>query len=74
MAHWSTVRRTVTLLVLLMAASEIFACRLISPDSCVFSALSVANNQTVLKPFVCQPMRGPFKWQPQAWSGKPTRV
>src|SRR5438270_6314604 len=38
MAHWSTVRRMVTLLILLMAATEIFACPLISPDSCILSA------------------------------------
>ena len=28
----------VTLLILLLAATEIFACQLISPDSCIFSA------------------------------------
>ena len=38
MTHGSTVRRIVTLLVLLMAASEIIACQWISPDSCIFSA------------------------------------
>ena len=37
MALWPTVRRLVTVLVLLMAATEIFACQLISPDSCIFS-------------------------------------
>jgi hypothetical protein len=37
MARWSTIRRMVTLLVLLMAATEIFACQLLSPDSCIFS-------------------------------------
>ena len=37
MAHWSKVRRMVTLFVLLLAATEIFACQLISPDSCIFS-------------------------------------
>ena len=31
-------RRVVTLLVLLLAATEIFACQLISPDSCIFSS------------------------------------
>jgi hypothetical protein len=38
MAHWPTVRRVVTLLVLLLAATEIFACDLISQDSCIFSS------------------------------------
>jgi hypothetical protein len=38
MAHWPTVRRVVTLLVLLLAATEIFACNLISPDACIFSS------------------------------------
>jgi hypothetical protein len=37
MAHWFAVRRVVTLLVLLLAATEIFACQLISPDTCLFS-------------------------------------
>jgi hypothetical protein len=37
MAHGSTLRYVVTLLVLLMAATEIFACQLISPDTCIFS-------------------------------------
>src|SRR5450755_250676 len=37
MALSSTVRRVVTFLVLLMAGTEIFACQLISPDSCLFS-------------------------------------
>jgi hypothetical protein len=38
MASWLAVRRVITLLVLLMAATEIFACQLISPDSCIFSS------------------------------------
>src|SRR2546430_6341813 len=38
MALWPTVRRMVTCLVLLLAAAEIFACPLISPDTCVFSS------------------------------------
>src|SRR5215469_6224222 len=36
MAGWSTMRRVITLMVLLMAATEIFACQLVSPDSCIF--------------------------------------
>ena len=32
-----TIRRVVTLFVLLLAATEIFACQLISPDSCIFA-------------------------------------
>ena len=36
-------RRVVTLLVLLMAATEIFACELISPDSCIFSSHSTPD-------------------------------
>ena len=38
MVYWFTIRRIVTLVVLMMATSEIFACQLISPDSCIFSA------------------------------------
>src|ERR1700688_2423256 len=37
MALYSTIRRVVTVLVLLLAATEIFACDLISPPSCLFS-------------------------------------
>jgi hypothetical protein len=37
MALWPTVRRGVTVLVLLLAAIEIFACDLISPPTCLFS-------------------------------------
>jgi len=37
MALWFTVRRVVTVLVLLLAATEIFACDLISPPTCLFS-------------------------------------
>ncbi len=37
MAHWSTVRRVVTLLLLLLAATEIFACGLVSSPICLFS-------------------------------------
>lgn len=37
MVNRSTARRVVTVLVLLMAATEIFACQFISPDSCIFS-------------------------------------
>jgi len=36
-------RRLVTLLVLLLAATEIFACELISPDSCIFSSHSTPD-------------------------------
>lgn len=36
-------RRVVTLLVLLLAATEIFACDLISPDSCIFSSHSTPD-------------------------------
>jgi hypothetical protein len=38
MARWPTVRLSVTLLLLLMAATEICACQLISPDTCIFSS------------------------------------
>ena len=44
MAHWSTVRRIVTLVVLLMGATEIFACQLVSPDSCIFSSHSTPDS------------------------------
>lgn len=44
MAHWSTVQRIVTLFVLLMAATEIFACQLISPDSCIFASHSTSDS------------------------------
>ena len=43
MAVWPTMRRVVTLLVLLLAATEIFACQLISPDSCIFSSHSTPD-------------------------------
>jgi hypothetical protein len=43
MVHGSTIRRVVTLLVLLMAATEIFACQLISPDTCIFSRHSTTD-------------------------------
>ena len=43
MASWPTMRRVVTLLVLLLAATEIFACELISPDSCIFSSHSTPD-------------------------------
>src|ERR1700674_4816629 len=43
MASWPTMRRVVTLLVLLLAATEIFACQLISPDSCIFSSHSTPD-------------------------------
>lgn len=36
-------RRVVTLLVLLLAATEIFACQLIAPDSCIFSSHSTPD-------------------------------
>jgi hypothetical protein len=45
MAHGSTLRRIVTLLVLLMAAAEIFACQLISPDTCIFSSHSTNDSE-----------------------------
>jgi hypothetical protein len=44
MTYWVTVRRLVTLLVLLMAATEIFACQLISPDTCIFSSHSTHDS------------------------------
>jgi hypothetical protein len=44
MASWPTIRRVVTLFVLLMAATEIFACQLISPDSCIFSSHSTSDS------------------------------
>jgi len=44
MASWPTMRRVVTLLVLLLAATEIFACQLISPDSCIFSSHSTSDS------------------------------
>jgi hypothetical protein len=37
MAFYSTIRRVVTVLVLLLAATEIFACDLFSPPTCLFS-------------------------------------
>ena len=37
MALWCTARRAVTLFVLLLAATEIFACQFISPASCSFA-------------------------------------
>lgn len=43
MASWPTARRVVTLFVLLLAATEIFACQLISPDSCIFSSHSTPD-------------------------------
>jgi len=43
MASRPTMRRVVTLLVLLLAATEIFACELISPDSCIFSSHSTPD-------------------------------
>jgi len=42
--QWPTVRRVVTLLILLLAATEIFACQLISPDTCVFSSYSTQDS------------------------------
>jgi hypothetical protein len=44
MTSWPTIRRVVTLLVLLLAATEIFACQLISPDSCIFSSHSTPDS------------------------------
>ena len=44
MVNWSTIRRVVTLLVLLIAATEIFACEFISPDSCIFSSHSTPDS------------------------------
>ena len=37
MAPWSTVRRTIAVLILLLAATEILACDLVSPPTCLFS-------------------------------------
>jgi hypothetical protein len=36
-AHWPTLRRFITLAVLLLAATEIFACQFVSADYCIFS-------------------------------------
>jgi hypothetical protein len=44
MALWPTVRLVSTILLLLMAATEICACQLISPDSCVFSSHQTTND------------------------------
>jgi len=44
MAHWSTIRCVVTVVVLLMAATEIVACQLISPDACIFSSHSTPDS------------------------------
>jgi hypothetical protein len=38
------VRSAVTLLVLLMAGTEIFACQLLSPDSCIFYSHSTPDS------------------------------
>jgi hypothetical protein len=43
MTSWPTIRRIVTLLILLLAATEIFACQLISTDTCLFSNHSSGN-------------------------------
>ena len=43
MAFLPRIRHAVTLVVLLMAATEIFACQLISPDSCIFSSHSTPD-------------------------------
>jgi hypothetical protein len=45
MASLPAARRVVTLLVLLLAATEIFACQLISPDSCIFSSHSTPDTR-----------------------------
>jgi hypothetical protein len=37
MAHRSTIRRVITLLLLLLAATEIFACDMASSQACLFS-------------------------------------
>ena len=44
MAVWPTVWRGVTLLILLLAATEIFACPLISPDTCIFSTHTTGDS------------------------------
>ncbi len=44
MALFSTARRVVTVLVLLLAATEIIACQLISPDTCIFSSHSTHDS------------------------------
>lgn len=44
MALWPIVQRLVTVFVLLMAATEICACQLISPDSCIFSTHHTTND------------------------------
>jgi hypothetical protein len=38
MAHWSTIRRVVTLFLLLLAATEVFACDAIASPACLFSS------------------------------------
>jgi hypothetical protein len=44
MALWPTIRLVFTVLLLLMAATEIFACELISPDACIFSSHSTPDS------------------------------
>ena len=44
MAFWPTVRLGVTLSILLLAAAEIFACPLISPDTCIFSTHTTGDS------------------------------
>jgi len=44
MAYWPTIRTSVALLILLLAATEIFACQMISPDTCVFSSHSTRDS------------------------------
>lgn len=38
MGHWLTVRRVVTLVLLLLAATEIFACDAIASPACLFAS------------------------------------
>lgn len=44
MALWPTVRLVSTILLLLIAATEIFACELVSPDACIFSSHSTSDS------------------------------
>jgi hypothetical protein len=44
MCSWPTVRRIVTLAILLLATTEIFACQLISPETCIFSRQSTHDS------------------------------
>ena len=53
MTSWPTVRRVVTLLILLLAATEIFACQWISPDTCLLSNHSTHHSDEVPSGDLC---------------------